>query len=73
MEDKVSESIEIIAKEIISQQSNSQGRPMIELFKGDVVQQMANGIYIIRKIDFSVSPQMYEDAFPFIKSRNISS
>jgi len=71
MESKVQEQLEIVVNEIISQQSNSQDKPMIELYKGDIVQKREDGIFIIRKIDFSRNPNMYENAFEFIKSRNL--
>jgi hypothetical protein len=70
MESKVQEQLEIVVNEIISQQSNSQDKPMIELYKGDIVQKREDGIFIIRKIDFSRNPNMYENTFEFIKSRN---
>ena len=71
MESKVQEQLEIVVNEIISQQSNSQDKPMIELYKGDIVQKREDGIFIIRQIDFSRNPNMYENTFEFIKSRNL--
>jgi hypothetical protein len=73
MESKVQEQLEIVVNEIISQQSNSQDKPMIELYKGDIVQKREDGIFIIRKIDFSRNPNMYENAFESIKSNNLIS
>lgn len=74
MESKVEESLEVIAKEIISQQSNSQGRPLVEVFKGDKVEKREDGIYIIRKVDFSKNPHYLPEAvFEFIKSGNLTS
>jgi hypothetical protein len=71
MESKVQEQLEIVVNEIISQQRNSKGSPEIELYKGDIIQKREDGIYLIRKIDFSNNMNMYENTFESIKKQNL--
>lgn len=60
----------IVADEIISQQTNSSGEPMIHLMKDDVVEFKESEIFVTRKIDFSRNPFTIKNAKSFIVNAN---
>lgn len=64
------EKIIIIEDRIIGQQKNALGEPIINLEKGDIVEQREDGIYLTRKLDFSRNKNMYTSAFESIKKWN---
>lgn len=62
----------IVKDSITSQQTNSLDKPIIDLIKGDVVEDREDGIYFTRKLDFSRNSLAYDGAFQSIKNQNNS-
>jgi len=62
--------IVIVVDEITSQQTNNLNEPMIKLIKDDIVEFKSDGVFVTRKIDFSINPLTKNSVKEFIKEAN---